>query len=166
MHLSLICRSSAFAITFAIPLALAASPERASALRSSPLAAPAAASRHVRPQRADGFVGVRIDADRNKILLEIAADRLNKDFLHQSILATGLGSLGLDRGQLGGSVVVRFERHGKRVLMVRSNWSIRAEGANAAEKRAADEGFATSVIASFPIESESGGTMVVDATSF
>ncbi|MEP6764713.1 MAG: zinc-dependent metalloprotease, partial [Gemmatimonadaceae bacterium] len=117
-------------------------------------------------QRADAFVGVRVDADRNKVLLEIASDKLNRDFLHQSILATGLGALGLDRGQMGGSVVARFERRGKRVLMVRSNWNVRAIGANTAEKRAADEAFATSVIASFPIESEANGVLVVDATSF
>ena len=147
------------ALTVALPLLLtpnraAATPPKFDRLRP------------VLPQRADGFVGVRIDADRNKVLLEIGADRLNKDFLHQSVLATGLGGMGLDRGQMGGSVVVRFERHGKRVLMVRSNWSVRAPGASAAEKKAADEGFATSVIASFPIESESGGTAVVDATGF
>ncbi len=123
---------------------------------------------HVPPavQRADAFVGVRVDADRNKVLLEIAPEKLNRDFLLQSVLATGLGTLGLDRGQMGGSVVVRFERRGKRVLMVRSNWNVRATGANAAEKRAADEAFATSVIASFPIESETGGLLVVDATGF
>ncbi|MDQ6613120.1 MAG: zinc-dependent metalloprotease, partial [Gemmatimonadota bacterium] len=117
-------------------------------------------------QRAEAFIGVRVDADRNKVLLEIAPDKLNRDFLHQSVLATGLGTLGLDRGQMAGSVVVHLERHGKRVLMIRSNWNVRATGANAAEKRAADEAFPTSVIASFPIESESGGTLVVDATSF
>jgi hypothetical protein len=149
-----------FAFTAALPLAPGRATAHDAAAAATPRAGPLA------PQRADAFVGVRIDADRNKVLLEIAPDRLNKDFLHQSVLATGLGSLGLDRGQMGGSVVVRFERHGKRVLMVRSNWSIRAQGANAAEKRAADEGFATSVIASFPVESESNGVVVVDATGF
>ena len=113
----------------------------------------------------EGFVGVRVDADRNKVLLEIPAERLNKDFLHQSTLATGLGALGLDRGQLGSSVVVRFERRGKRVLLVRDNWSVRAPGAKPAEQRAAAEAFPTSVVASFPIESEANGTLIVDATS-
>ncbi len=117
------------------------------------------------PLSAADFVGVRVDADRNKVLLDIGADRLNKDFLHQSVLATGLGTLGLDRGQLGGSVVVRFERRGKRVLMVRDNWAVRAQGATAAGARAAAEGFATSVIASFPIDAEANGTLTVDATS-
>jgi len=114
----------------------------------------------------DGFIGVRVDADRNKLLLEIPADRLNSDFLHQSTLATGLGGLGLDRGQLGSSVVVHLERHGKRILMVRDNWSVRAPGAKPAEQRAASEAFATSVIATFPIESDANGVIVADATSF
>ncbi len=112
------------------------------------------------------FVGVRVDADRNKVLLEIPTERLNVDFLHQSTLATGMGALGLDRGQLGSSVVVRFERRGKRVLLVRDNLGVRAPGENAAEQRAAAEGFPTSVIANFAIESEANGTLVVDATSF
>lgn len=116
------------------------------------------------PQAAS-FIGVRVDADRNKLLLEVPAERLDKDFLHQSVLATGGGTGGLDRGQTGGSAVVRFERRGKRLLLVRDNWSIRAIGADAAGQAAAAEGFPTSVVASFPIESEANGNLVVDATA-
>ncbi len=112
------------------------------------------------------FIGVRVDADRNKVLLDVPADRLNRDFLHQSTLATGFGSLGLDRGQTGSSVVVRLERHGKRIVMLRDNWNVRAQGATEASRRAASEAFARSVIASFPIESEANGTIVADATTF
>ena len=113
------------------------------------------------------FIGVRVDAERNRILLEISPDRLQKDLLHQSVLATGFGAnaVGLDRGQTGGSAVVRFERRGKRVMLVRDNWSVRAQGADAAGQRAAAEGFPTSVIASFPIESETNGVLLVDATT-
>ncbi len=119
----------------------------------------------VTPARAQ-FIGVRVDADRNKVLLEIAPQRLNRDLLHQSVLATGFGAnaVGLDRGQTGGSAVVRLERQGKRVLLVRDNWSARAQGADPAGQRAAAEAYPTSVVASFPIESESNGTVVVDAT--
>ena len=119
------------------------------------------------PARAQ-FVGVRVDGDRNKILLEIAPERLNRDFLHQSVLATGFGAnaLGLDRGQTGGSAVVRFERQGKRVLLVRQNWSVRAQGADPAGQRAAAEAYPTSVVASFPVESENNGTLLVDASGF
>ena len=89
-------------------------------------------------QQAAPFIGVRVDEERNKVLLEIPAMRLDADFLHQSVLATGGGvaGLGLDRGQTGGSAVVRLERRGRRVLMVRDNWSVRATGADAAGQRA------------------------------
>jgi len=112
------------------------------------------------------FIGVRVDADRNKVLLEIAPGRLNRDLLHQSVLATGFGAnaLGLDRGQTGGSALVRLERQGKRVLLLRDNWSVRAQGADAAGQRAAAEAYPRSVIASFPIESETNGVLLVDAT--
>jgi hypothetical protein len=60
---------------------------------------------------------------------------------------------------------VRLERRGKRVVMVRDNWSVRAIGADSAGQRAAAEGFATSVVASFPIESEANGQIVADATT-
>ena len=110
------------------------------------------------------FIGVRVDADRNKVLLDVPAARLDQDFLHQSVLATGSGTGGLDRGQTGGSTVVRLERQGRRLLLVRDNWSVRAIGATAAGELAAAEGFPTSVVASFPIESEANGVIVVDAT--
>lgn len=112
------------------------------------------------------FIGIKLDADRNRILLEIPADRVGQEFLHQSTLATGLGGLGLDRGQTGSSVVVRLEKHGKRMLMTRENLGVRALNASPESERAASEAFPTSTIASFPIESESNGTITADATSF
>lgn len=114
------------------------------------------------------LVGVRVDADRNKLLLEIPQTQLNKDLLHQAVLATGAGvnALGLDRGQTGGETVFRFERRGRRVLMVADNWGVRAPAADAAGQRAAAEAFPRAVLASFPIESEADGRLVVDATGF
>lgn len=114
------------------------------------------------------FIGVRVDAERNKVLLEISPNHLNRDFLHQSVLATGFGSspLGLDRGQTGGSAIVRLERQGKRVLLVRDNWSVRAQGADSSGSRAAAESYPMSVVASFAVESENHGVMTVDATGF
>lgn len=114
------------------------------------------------------FVGVRVDQDRNKVLLELTPERMGKDLLHEEVLATGGGvsALGLDRGQTGGSAVIRFERRGKRVVVLRDNWSVRAIGADEAGARAANEAFPTSVIASFPIEGEANNVLTVDATSF
>ena len=119
-------------------------------------------------QQRAALVGVRIDADRNKLLLEIPASQLGRDLLHQSVLATGLGvsAVGLDRGQTGGTSIIRFERQGNRVLVVEDNWSVRAQGGDAAALRAAREAFPRSVLASFPIESEADGVLTVDATGF
>ena len=113
------------------------------------------------------FIGVRVDADRNKLLLEVPAERIGRDFMHQVVLATGAGApaLGLDRGQLGDGTIVRLERRGKRLVLVTDNWGVRAPGASAASQRAAAEAFPTGVIAAFPIEGEANGTVTVDATS-
>jgi hypothetical protein len=110
----------------------------------------------------------RIDEDRNRLLLEIPEARLGEDLLYMNTLATGLGSARtqIDRGQTGIEAIVRLERRGNRVHMVRENWSIRTGTGDPAEAVAAREAFPTSVIASFPIESESGGRLIVDASSF
>jgi hypothetical protein len=149
-----------------IPAAGAEAPPR---IASGEPASAGTAPTGVTPTADDtGFLPVRIDAERNRVLLRIPESRLGQDFLYTNTLATGLGSTRtqLDRGQTGSSAVVRLERRGNRVHMVRDNWSIRAIGADEAEARAAREAFPTSVIASFPVESEEGGIVEVDASSF
>lgn len=118
--------------------------------------------------QADALIGVRIDQERNRLYLEIPATQLGQDLLYQNTLFTGMGvnQLGLDRGQTGTSAVIRFERRGNRVLIVRDNWSVRALGGDEALERSARESFPSSVIASFAIESSEANRIVVDASSF
>ncbi len=115
-----------------------------------------------------GFLRVRIDDARNRALLDIPLAQLNRDFLHQVTLTTGLGvsnGPGLDRGQTGPNAVVRLERRGARVLLVRDNWSVRAPNGDAANQQAARDAFPRSVVGSFPVDSEKDGVLTVDATS-
>ena len=114
------------------------------------------------------FLAFSADEARNRVLLQIPAPRLGEDFLYMNTLATGLGSARtqLDRGQLGSEAVVRLERRGNRIHMVRDNWSIRTLSGDDALARTAREAFPTSVVASFPIESEEDGIITVDASSF
>ena len=58
--------------------------------------------------------------------------RLDQPFIYQSSLARGVGSndLGLDRGQLGDTRVVRFVRSGPKVLLVEDNLAYRARSDN------------------------------------
>src|SRR5882724_13493092 len=117
-------------------------------------------------QKLEGYVPLYWDAANGKMLMEIS--RFNAEFLYQISLPTGVGSnpLGLDRGQLGGSHVVRFERIGPKVLLVQSNYRYRAISPDANERRAVEESFAQSVLWGFKVEASEGERVLVDATAF
>ncbi|MET0625070.1 MAG: zinc-dependent metalloprotease [Pyrinomonadaceae bacterium] len=117
-------------------------------------------------QKLDGYFPLYWDAEEGKLLLEIS--RFDSEFLYQVSLPTGVGSnpLGLDRGQLGDTRVVRFERAGPKVLLVEPNQRYRAITRDAAERRAVEESFARSVVWGFRVEAVSGARVLVDATAF
>ncbi len=84
-------------------------------------------------------------------------------------LESGLGSnpVGLDRGQLGSPVLVEFSRLGNRVVLERPNLRYRADEADADERRAVDESFASSVLWTGTIAAEDpDGAVLVDFTPF
>ena len=120
----------------------------------------------------DGAWPVWWDAAEGKVWLEVPA--LDTDLLYSVALAAGLGSndVGLDRSQLGGERVVRFERVGRRVLLVQPNLRFRASTDNPAERLAVEDAFASSVVWGFDVAAEtpaadSGpGRVLVDVTDF
>src|SRR4029450_6414190 len=93
-----------------------------------------------------GFFNFYWDAKAGKIWLEI--DKWNTEFLYVESLPAGIGSndIGLDRGQLGDSSIVRFDRSGPRVLLVAPNYSFRAYTNNADERMAVKDAFAESTL--------------------
>lgn len=120
----------------------------------------------------EGFLSVYLDHERARVFLEIAPpdDRgLCGELLYVESLRRGLGSnpVGLDRGQLGDEAVVRIRRAGRRVLFERVNVRYRAQTDDAAERRAVEDSFATSVIWGGEIEAiDEDGTALLDLTSF
>ena len=114
----------------------------------------------------DGFQPMYWDERSGKMYLEI--DRFNQEFLYLVSLSAGVGSndLGLDRGRMGEPKVVEFERSGPRVLLIQNNYSFRASGGDAPEKRAETDSFARSVLWGFEVAAEDGSRVLVDATSF
>ncbi len=114
----------------------------------------------------DGYIPLYYNDEAGKMYIEIS--RLKDEFLYQVSLPTGVGSnpIGLDRGQLGQTKVVYFERIGNKVLLVQPNYGFRALSDNAAEKRAVEESFAKSVIWGFKVVAKEPGKVLVDATSF
>ena len=93
---------------------------------------------------------------------------LDEEVIYISGLAAGLGSndIGLDRGQLGDTNMVRFERVGRKILMVQPNTRYRAVSDNADEVRAVDEAFAKSILWGFTVAAETAGRVLVDTTDF
>ncbi len=127
---------------------------------------PTIAARTAGLERHDGFFPFHIEANTGKIFLEVS--RLGEDFLYLNSLATGIGSnaLGLDRGTIGAEAVVRFERHGQRLLLIQRNTGYRAQTEDRDLIRSVEESFAVSVRGSFPIIAQEGGRHLVDATDF
>src|ERR1044071_2446430 len=113
-----------------------------------------------------GFFTFYWDAKAGKIWLEI--DRWNTEFLYVESLPAGIGQndIGLDRGQLGNSAIVRFDRVGPRVLMVAPNYSFRASTNNPDERLAVRDAFAESTLWGFEVTAEEGSRALVDATNF
>jgi Met-zincin/Domain of unknown function (DUF5117) len=113
-----------------------------------------------------GFFTFYWDAKTGKIWLEI--DKWNTEFLYVESLPAGIGSndIGLDRGQLGNSAIVRFDRSGPRVLLVAPNYGFRAITSNPDERLAVRDAFAESTLWGFDVAAEEGTRVLVDATSF
>jgi hypothetical protein len=113
-----------------------------------------------------GYFNIYWDAKAGKLWLEI--DKWGAEFLYQSSMPAGIGSndIGLDRGQLGGTHVVRFERSGPKVLLVQSNTEYRAVSEDADERRAVRDSFAESALWGFTVTAEEGERALVDATDF
>ncbi len=114
----------------------------------------------------EGFVDTWWDETTGRMLVRV--DELDTPFLYQSSLPRGIGSndIGLDRGQLGNTKVVRFLRSGPKVLLVEDNLRYRANSDNADERRAINESFARSVIWGFTDIDDDDESTIIDATAF
>jgi hypothetical protein len=113
-----------------------------------------------------GFLNFYWDENTGKVFLEI--NKLDTEILYQTSLPAGLGSndVGLDRGLLGNTALVKFTRVGNKVLMVQPNYDYRAVTNDAAERRAVEQSFAQSTLWGFTVEAEAKGSLLVDATTF
>jgi hypothetical protein len=113
-----------------------------------------------------GYFNLYWDAKQGKLWLEI--DKWNAEFLYQSGLPAGIGSndIGLDRGQLGETRIVRFERSGPKILLIQENLNYRAVSNDADERRAVHDSFAESALWGFTVAAEEKDHALVDATDF
>jgi len=117
-------------------------------------------------EKLPGYFNLYWDAKQGKLWLEI--DKWSTEFLYQSGLPAGVGSndIGLDRGQLGRTAIVRFERSGPKVLLIEENLEFRAVTSDEDERRAVHDSFAESALWGFTVAAEENGHALVDATDF
>ncbi len=117
-------------------------------------------------QKREGFIPFYYDSDNDKVYL--AVSRWQQPLLFQSSLPHGVGSndIGLDRGQLGDTRLVQFERFGNKVMLRQLNTRYRALSDNQAEQQSISEAFADSVIAGFTVAASSGNTVLIDYTGY
>ena len=114
----------------------------------------------------EGFFDFYYDQNEDKIYLEV--DEINQEFLYTHFLTSGVGSndIGLDRGQLGGEVIVKFQKAGNKLLLVQPNYKYRAVTENVLEKQSVEEAFAQSILAGFEVKEEKNGVFIIDLTPF
>ncbi len=149
-----------------VGLALAAAPALAGPAGALAEKTPTIAERTQGLERHDGFVPYYWDARSGQLLLDVS--RWGDPLLYGAGLAGGAGILeaSLDRGQLGGLALTRFERVGPRVLFEQLQTSNRSGVADRERTRVVEESFPTSVLASLPIVAADGDHALVDATEF
>ncbi len=113
-----------------------------------------------------GFFTVHYNEAEGELYLEV--DKVNTEFLYVHSLKSGIGSndIGLDRGQLGGTAIVKFEKAGNKLLLVQPNQDYRAVTENEAEKKSIEQAFAKSVLYGFPIKDTIAGNYLIDLTPF
>ncbi|SEP45480.1 zinc-dependent metalloprotease [Mucilaginibacter sp. OK283] len=113
-----------------------------------------------------GYFNFYWDEKTGKIFLEI--DKFDQEFLYVNSMPAGVGSndLGLDRGQIGGSRIVKFIKSGPKVLLMQPNYSYRAISNNAEERKSVEEAFAQSAIWGTTVVAQDGNRVLVDFTPF
>src|SRR5215467_12031961 len=141
-------------------------PQRAAETAQAPAQMPTIGEKTAGMQKLPGYFNLYWDAKQGKLWLEI--DKWGTEFLYQSGLPAGIGSndIGLDRGQLGATRIVRFDRSGPKVLLVHENFEYRAVSNDPDERRAVRDSFAESVLWGFTVAAEEKDHALVDATDF
>ncbi len=114
----------------------------------------------------EGYFDLFWDENTGKMYLEI--DKWDVEFLYAVSLPSGLGSnpVGLDRGQTGGTYVMKAHRVGPTVLLIEPNYRYRARSSDPNEVRAVEDAFAPSTHWGFSIVAQTNSRVLVDATDF
>ena len=120
-------------------------------------------------QEKKGFFSFTADNNSSNVILTIKD--FDKEFLYVNSLSAGVGSndIGLDRGQLGNTRIVKFVKAGDKILLVEPNYAYRAVSNNVLEKESVEQAFAQSVIWGFeamPKKTAGSGPVEINLAKF
>ena len=116
-------------------------------------------------EKKEGFYDLYIDKTKGAVYLKV--NRYQEDFIYKVSLPGALGSndIALDRGQLGGTKLVYFDRVGEKVLMHQKNTRFIATSDNPREVLAAMNAFAPSIVWGFKLVAEDkDGSVLINMT--
>ena len=113
-----------------------------------------------------GYFNFYWEESTGKIYVEV--DKFDQEFLYVSSLPYGVGSndLGLDRGQIGETKILKFIKIGPKILLQQPNYDYRAISTNVEEKKSVEQAFASSIIWGFKAEAEQDQKVLIDITPF
>ena len=114
------------------------------------------------------FFEYKYDENTGKVHLTVEEQFLEKEFIYINSLAGGVGSndIGLDRGKLNQTRIVKFVKKGNQLLLFQPNQKYRAVSDNAQEVKAVKQAFASSVLWGFQITNTDEGKIHIDITDF
>lgn len=115
-----------------------------------------------------GFFDFSYSENEGFISLKIRKDQIDKEFIYVNSLAAGVGSndIGLDRGQLGDTRLVKFVKVANKIMLIQPNYDYRAISENKEEVKSVEEAFAQSVLWGFNYTSDGDDGYVIDITDF
>ena len=113
-----------------------------------------------------GFLPLYWDKDEGQLFADI--QEITEPLIYYNGLSHGVGSndLGLDRGRLGETYLVEFDRVGQKVFLTAINTKYVARSENLAERRAVEEAFAKSIIWGFEVVEATDEHVFIDLTDF
>ncbi len=114
----------------------------------------------------EGYLNFYWDDNKGKIYLEIK--NLNQELIYINYLSAGVGSndLGLDRGQIGGTRIIKFVKMGPKILMIQPNYKYRAISNNEEEIKSVEDAFAKSTLWGFKIVASDKNKYLIDISDF
>ena len=117
-------------------------------------------------EKKEGFLNYYWDEVKGKVYLEV--NNINQEFIYVNYLSAGVGSndIGLDRGQIGGTKIIKFRKMGLKILMIQPNYKFRAISNNEEEIKSVRDAFAQSVIKGFEIKAQSQNSFIIEITDF